>query len=122
MQAWQWWQNYSMQDTMSMDNIPRRLKLLFITSSIFTVFSLVLFQGYLLTRLVKPASYQPEVQDFKQLLKILAQDNVKLDLMYPEFLVAQQLQQPQTTAMYQLSETLRSNPPIFSSQLDPNDT
>lgn len=101
-------------DSIPLQNVATHLKVFFCSMSVFTVFTLILFQGCLLGQLIQPPPARPLASNFDELRQLISDADYKLDLITRDNSLAQLVRRPNTPAMWALNRSLARNPPIFS--------
>lgn len=119
--VWQWFAHCSTIDTMGAG--PRRVisRFVMVLTGVFALHSLTLYQGALLTKLVKQPIYQPIVRDLEQAIDMISKKQAVLDLGYRDWAFAQVLDNAELGVWHKMKLATRDNPPIIRELGDPFD-
>lgn len=114
-QPWSWFAHYWLQSTQSeATGTSMATKCLFVVTSFFTCHSLVLYQGCLLTELVRPSHFQAPFDTFDDVIRLVSQKSAILDLRIRNWPFPQIINHSHSAEYKKLSEALEDNPAIYS--------
>lgn len=116
---WRWFAYY-MQGNLygALEHNSIGLKLIMLVTGLFTVHTLCLYQGYLLTQLVRDMPDPLPFSSIKDVATLIEHKAAILNMNSPDFIMAQHLANYNSSpyeGIRQLGQALRLNPPIFGS-------
>lgn len=120
--GWPWFGHFTMQNTMSTQNLTSRL--LLVLTGVFTLHSLSLYQGGLLTQLVYQPKYSPTVHSLEQVIHLITTNQAVINLARPSSSIAQMMQDATEPddVWYKLKLATRKNPVVYAENYYPEDS
>lgn len=112
MSSWMWLTHWSLHNTLAPTKVRSVVsRMVMIITGIFTIHSLTLYQGCLLSQLVRPEAPVPLVRSFDDITQLISRKEAILNLVNAEFVNAVSIMEE--PIYKQLRQALSLNPPIF---------
>lgn len=112
--SWNWFGHYILQNTSSTvgNHLTLSSKVVLIMTALFSLHSLSLYQGCLLTKLVHIDRYIPPIRDLDDVVERVDSGTAVLNFHDPNTAVIAEIQDP-TSQYSRLREPLLDNPPVY---------
>lgn len=108
---WSWFTHFTGQNTFS--DIPRASvasRCALLMTSLLTCHSLLLYQGCLLSELIRPSTFRPPFDSFQDVVRLVQQKQARIDFVAR----GTPFEQSQSDESLQLMAALDDNPPLYS--------
>lgn len=120
---WRWFAHYIQGNHyIDFEHSSTGLKLILLITGLFTIHTLCLYQGYLLTQLVSDPPNTLPFSSIEDVAMLIERKVAVVNLVSPYYRAAQILANPDESSyesMRELGRALRNNPPIFAATNDP---